>query len=147
VLSDFDKKVKAYQETYQRILMRKIMIERNIINQYKLKLLHGSPQYRIKENRMYGIQISERLQNAIVKNIAAKKHVLELYITKLKGTSPLEKLSSGYAYATDEFGKVIKNIDEVSIGDRIEIAVRNGMMLTEVLKKEKVDRENENGTR
>lgn len=147
VIDDFDKRMKEYQETFRRILMRKVTIERNIVNQYKLKLLHGSPQYRIKENRMDALQTLEKLQKAMMNKISGKKHLLELYITKLKGVSPLEKLSSGYAYVTDKNGKAIKSIDSVIIGDVIEVAVKNGTILTEVLKKEKVNRENEYGTR
>jgi len=145
MLQDFDKRMNLYQENYRRILLRKITMERNRSNQYKLRLLHGSPQYRIKENRMYTIQLSERIQNAMNKSIADRKHRLELYITKLKGASPLEKLSSGYVYATNEKGKAIKDIDEVLIGDKIEIALKNGTIFTKVLEKINVDRENENG--
>ena len=109
--------------------------------------MHGKPQYRIDGNRMYTTQLFDRLQKAIEKKIADRKHCLALYISSLKGLSPLEKLSMGYSYTTDINGKTIKDVDAIDIGDQVKIAVRNGTMITKVLEKEKVDRENGYGTR
>ncbi len=140
MVADVDKKLRIYKETYRRIVSRKIEIERSHTKQYQLKLLHGSPQYRVKENRMYALQLLERMQKGMDKNISSKRHRLELFIMRLKGVSPLDKLSAGYAYATDKSGNPIRDIEQVSLEDQIAIDIKNGVIVAKVLEKQKVER-------
>lgn len=138
---DFENGMKRYEESFRRIMMRKVTIEKNRIEKYKLKLLHASPEYKIKEHRMYVAGLSDRMQTAIERSIQNKKYTLQIYIEQLKGLSPLEKLSSGYAVATTDSGKVITNVNQLEVGESFEVAVRNGLLKAELLEKTKVDRD------
>lgn len=138
---DFDRGMERYEESLRRIMMRKITIEKNRIEKYKLKLLHASPEYKIKEHRMYVAGLSDRLQMAMNRSLQNKKYSLQLYIEKLKGLSPLEKLSSGYSVATTESGVVVTDVNQLEVGDKFEVAVKNGLMKAELLEKNIVERE------
>ena len=48
--------------------------------------------------------------------------------------SPLEKISGGFGFLTDEQGKRIQSAGQVSPGDRISIQVRDGKILARVEK-------------
>ncbi len=54
------------------------------------------------------------------------RHRMSLYIEKLKGLSPLEKLGQGYAYASHPDGRKIMQTADVSVGDRICVYVSDG---------------------
>ena len=61
-----------------------------------------------------------------------KRHELALYIEKMKGLSPLEKLNSGFSYLEDEQGRNIRSVTQVSVGERIRVQVRDGKIEAEV---------------
>ena len=54
------------------------------------------------------------------------KHALSALSGKLEALSPLAVLSRGYGVVSSEEGKVIKEIADVSVGDKITVKVRDG---------------------
>ena len=68
--------------------------------------------------------------------ITEKRHRLEIYIEKLKGLSPLDKLNQGFSYVSDEEGRTVTDVTKVHIGDRLQIYVKNGKLSAVVTGKE-----------
>ena len=68
-----------------------------------------------------------------------KKHQLEVYIERLKGLSPLDKLNQGFSYVSDESGNVVTDVNRTEPGDILHIQVRNGLIKTKVIEKESVE--------
>ena len=58
--------------------------------------------------------------------IQDKRHELALYIQRMKGVSPLEKLNSGYSYVSDESGRNIRSVTQTAPGSMLSIQVRDG---------------------
>ena len=59
---------------------------------------------------------------------------------KLSSLSPLAVLSRGYGAITDECGSIVKSVDQLSIGQKIDITLSNGSVNAEVIaKKEATD--------
>ena len=90
----------------------------------QVKLL--SPAAKIRGYRQYQDQLRERLQGNLKRILASKRHALELYVEKMKGLSPLEKLSSGYSYMENEEGKNVRSVWQVKEGDRLTVNFRDG---------------------
>ena len=67
--------------------------------------------------------------------LLSSRHRLAIYIEKLKGLSPLDKLNQGYSYVSDEKGRTVTDIDRISLGDRLQIHVKIGRMEAEVTAK------------
>ncbi|MBR5579641.1 MAG: exodeoxyribonuclease VII large subunit [Lachnospiraceae bacterium] len=93
-------------------------------NKAKLQLL--SPESRIREKRFLCIRLEEMLQEQMRKVIEAKKYHLSIRMERLEGLSPIQKLQQGYAYVSDNKGKNIRSISQISIGEELEIFVRDG---------------------
>lgn len=121
----------------RRLMDRQCNLQRSRIDQYRLRLGYLSPVSRIRQRRMLAMQLEEKLQNSMERRLTESRHQLELYIEKLKGLSPLEKLNQGFSYVTDEAGKPVKDVENVALHDRLRIRMRNGEICAEVLKKEK----------
>ena len=51
---------------------------------------------------------------------------MQIYIEKLKGLSPLEKLGQGYSYTADVHGRKITQTGQVKKGDTICVYVSDG---------------------
>ena len=69
------------------------------------------------------------------RRIQEKKHDLALYIEKMKGLSPLEKLSQGYAYASDGNGRTVCRVSQVKPDDELSVYVKDGVIHAKVLRR------------
>ena len=113
------------QELEQR-MSRRIRDSRVRAGQQELRLKALSPGSRIRERKMTALRMEERLQDRMERLLQSRRHRLEVCIQQLKGLSPLEKLSSGYAYVTDESGKNIRLVEQAREGQRVRIRVTDG---------------------
>ena len=68
--------------------------------------------------------------------LTEKKRILSVYIERLQGLSPLDKLQQGFSFVEDATGKPVYDIRQVSEGDRVQIHVKNGRILAAVEGKE-----------
>ena len=66
-----------------------------------------------------------------------KRQKLALYIQRMKGVSPLDKLNQGYSYVAHE-GKTLTSIDQINGGDMIQIYVSDGLVDAQVHEKKRV---------
>ena len=57
-----------------------------------------------------------------------KRHLLDIYIERLQGLSPLQKLKSGFGYIQTEDGKALTDIHQVKEQDVLTIQVSNGKL-------------------
>ena len=118
----------------------KIRLFRADLQAMDARLKLHSPAGRIRESRSRGLNIEERLAAAMKKRVTDNRHRLALYIEKLKGLSPLDKLNQGYSYVADEEGKTVTDIEKIAVGDRLWIYVRNGRMQARVTQKVREER-------
>lgn len=123
----------------------KVSLSRQIAGHIKLaransialgaRLKANSPMGRIRERRVHAINLEERLSAAMKNKIVERRHRLAVYIEKLKGNSPLDKLNQGYSYVSDSKGKTVTDVNRVSVGDSLMVYVKNGKLWTEVTDK------------
>jgi len=106
--------------------------KKNLLKHMKTKLQYVSPMGRIREQRTYLIRLQENLSEGMNRVLLQRKHEMDLYIEKLEGLSPLKKLKSGYSYVTDENQHNIKSIQQVAVGDEIDIRVTDGHITAKV---------------
>lgn len=97
----------------------------------------NSPMGRIRENRTYALSLEEKLTLSMKNRITKDRHRLAIYIEKIKGLSPLDKLNQGYSYVSDENGKTVTDVDKISSGDRLQIYVKNGRIDAAVMETHK----------
>lgn len=58
--------------------------------------------------------------------------MLALYMEKMNGLSPINKLNKGFAYVSDEEGKALLTTDQVSPDDQVTIKVMDGDITAKV---------------
>ena len=69
------------------------------------------------------------------------RHMRGIYLERYNGLSPLRKLNQGFSYVSDTSGKTVTSVQQVNPGDRIEIAVTDGIIKAEVTESRREDRE------
>lgn len=126
--------INDYKDMLNRILRQKIHITNSRIREFELKLIHNSPEYKIKQNRQNLAKIEEQLNYKINDIIKRNKHLIEVYIAKIEGLSPLSKLTRGYGLINNEMDKPIQTIKGVKAKDKIKISLIDGTIETVVEK-------------
>lgn len=116
----------AYRNELRRLMQRKLQEGRMTAKQAELRLKAASPASRIREKKMRLLGMEELLQHRMDRLLQARRHQMELCIQRMKGLSPLEKLSSGYSYVSDQSGKNIRSVKQVETGQCVTVRVRDG---------------------
>lgn len=125
-------KLENYNSILNDLLARKVTLYKSLLEQMKLKLEFSSPIYQIRQNRQLLIDLEEKVHNLISARIKDKRHQLAIFIEKLNGLSPLNKLNKGYALVSNEENQMINSIDKVTVGEKIHIAVTDGDIIAQV---------------
>ena len=125
--------IAGYGDALDKLMRRQLRKNRDSLSHFELQLKYLSPDSRIREKKTYALQLEERLQDLMQGILRRRKHELELYVEKMKGLSPLEKLSSGFSYVEDEDGRNIRSIRQIKEGQLLQIHVKDGRIAARTL--------------
>lgn len=124
--------IEGYREQLSRAALKRLQLSRMQTQELALRLRALSPQAIIKERRMRILAMEGTLTGAMEDRLTAARHRLQVDITKLSALSPLQKLSSGYAYVTDENGQGVTDAGQLKTGQQITVHLRNADVRTRV---------------
>lgn len=131
-----EERMNEYACTMQHLCRRTVSGCRNRAEQYRVRLRYLSPLYTLRTKKTQSASLEERLQGAMERKLQEMRHRLALYAAQMKGLSPLDKLSQGYAYAADVDGKTLSSVEQVAVGEQIRVYVKDGSLLAQVQEKE-----------
>lgn len=135
--------LEGYRMRLHRAMREQIREARQRARQLEMQIGYASPQGRIQQMRQYLMEREDRVQRLMRQRLQEARHEMGLYLERMKGLSPLEKLNQGYAFVVDENGKKISETKQVKDGDRLQIYVSDGRIQAEVLFSETWKREEE----
>ena len=138
--SRLEEKMEEYATALYRGMMGRCDRYRRRAEMLGALLRGGSPAGSLKQNRMYLMRLEERLQASMRRQLDGKRHILALYTEKLRGLSPLDKLSQGFSWVTDEHGRGIRDVDQTREGQLLVIHMKNGIVHAKVEGKDRVIR-------
>ena len=72
---------------------------------------------------------------AMNRKLDATKTRFELLATRLDGASPVKKFAQGYSYVVNNEGKNVSSIEDVNVGDSLQVYLREGKLGVEVKSK------------
>ena len=119
-------RIRTYQEAMLRQVTLKISEKRSALERLRMRLNYAHPRQKLNESRQYAADLETRLRLLMQNRLDREKHRLALCVEKMKGLSPLEKLSHGYSYIQNQNGENIRSIRQVSGGTALEIYVSDG---------------------
>lgn len=144
-VSDYRQLMNQMQDYKRRISQRmqeQIMYMRQKSDGYKNTLTYLSPQNQILMKRQQLLDIENRLENLMGQQLTSRRHILGIYIERMKGLSPLEKLNQGFSYVEDERKQGIHSVHQVTGGQELMIQVSDGTIRTKALEVWEHDRGN-----
>ncbi len=119
-------RIRTYQEAMLRQVTLKISEKRSVLERLRMRLNYAHPRQKLNESRQYAADLETRLRLLMQNRLDREKHRLALCVEKMKGLSPLEKLSHGYSYIQNQNGENIRSIRQVSDGTALVIYVSDG---------------------
>lgn len=116
------------RDLLDRGMNRKLREDRDRARRMELQLKSFAPASRIREQKMTALQMEERLQERMQRSIQSRRHMLAIYIERMKGLSPLVKLNSGYSYVMDEDRRNVRSVSQTAPGQRLIIQMKDGRL-------------------
>lgn len=105
---------------------------RSELEKYALRLRYADPVSKIRGQRQYLSDIEERLIRLMQERVKEKRQLLAVYIERMKGLSPLERLGRGYGYIALLDGKAVKSIKDVKKGQDVTIDLKDGTLTASI---------------
>ena len=119
---------RMYGDRLQRAMNSKTALFSARLKSYETRFQYLSPESMLREKRQYASDMEERLRSFMEQKLTEKRHELAIWIQRFEGLSPLRKLNGGYAFVSDSDGHVVTEISQIKKGDRISIAVTDGVI-------------------
>ncbi len=128
LLNEMDK----LKNTLNRSIGMKVSLYRKELESLNIRLEHLSPIYQIRQKRQQLIDSEQMLLQLMNRKVTARRHMLEIYIEKLEGLSPLKKLNKGYSLVVNKDNRIVNSIKKTTAGDVLRISVTDGDIIAEV---------------
>ncbi len=124
-LENYKNKTEVYESKIEKHSpMAKLTTYKQLISEYRDKLSYGFNDKFAEAKRMIP-DYKNNLKNYFNDKFLRRKHTLQLFIEKLEGLSPLEKISRGFAYVSGADGPIVSTKD-VDVGDDISLIIKDG---------------------
>ena len=115
-----------YKMRMNQAMSNKIRLVRKELETYELRIQALSPKQQLIEKRTLAADLANQLELSMKNNLREKRFLLQMYIEKLNGLSPLRKLNQGYSFVSDTSGKAVTSIEGVEAADELTIHVTDG---------------------
>ena len=125
-------RILAYRNALGHAMQVQLERQKNRLDAQKMRMKYLNPESRIRQKRMYCMDLEVRMTGLMKHVLTKQQHRLGLYAAQLKGLSPLEKLSKGYAYIENEHHSVVNDVRKVKPEDKMQIYVKNGIIQARV---------------
>lgn len=130
--------ISSYRSDLRRAISLKTERNRKMLEHVTLRLKLAHPRQKLNDSRQYGAELETRLRACMGERLTSDRHRLALCVEKMKGLSPLAKLSQGCAYVQTTEGENVRSIKQAETGAYLDIFVSDGEIYAQVLSSETV---------
>ena len=96
------------------------------------RLLRHSPQQRVHDERHRLALLGSGMQHMMVQKLTMARQSHHLLLTRLDGLSPLSVLARGYAITTNQAGRIIHSVSQVSEQENLTLRLADGSLQVSV---------------
>lgn len=128
-----EQRIAAYVTALGSALKARVADYRVRLSKYAMQLKFLNPISQVDEKRQYLAQMQERLTTVMERLMQERRHRLELYASRLNGSSPLQKLNQGYSYVENNMGKPLHSTNDVQTGDILTLYMQDGQIKAQAM--------------
>lgn len=114
------------------LIMHNIKNNRQRLNELAGKRVLNTPDYIVDDRRFQLMNLDARMENGMKYSLSLKKEVFARYTSKLEVLNPMSVISRGYSAVFSDSGQLIKSVDQVEVGDRLNFKTVDGTVSAEV---------------
>lgn len=126
--------LESTSDRMKRILLALLRGEASSLNMVQSDMASSVEQMFLKPADNMLARLGDRLFNAVSREEALARSLLESRASSLDALSPLKVLSRGFASCSSPLGKVVGSVSEVSPGDDLNVRFKDGSVLAGVKK-------------
>lgn len=104
------------------------------LSKLKGRLQACSPEQKLASKKELLRNLDSRLVNAALNKISQKQASLAALVQQLNIVSPLATIARGYTISRDKTGKIVKQTNQVELGDSISTQTSDGIIESQVIK-------------
>lgn len=93
---------------------------------YESVLQRFSPNNQLLVKKQYVADLSTKLSDTMNNTLVKRQHMLQVLAERLSGLSPLNKISKGFAYVSNESGKPLKSVKDISVDETVSLIISDG---------------------
>jgi exodeoxyribonuclease VII large subunit len=124
------------QSRLQNALVAEAREYREKLKQLTSKRIFARPFEIIRQQGQFVDELHSSLLRAAQQQLQQCQSRWRLAAEKLNALSPLGVLARGYAVCQDDEGRIIKNADDVQVGDRVSVWLSEGFLGCEIERKD-----------
>lgn len=125
--------LQVIREALTRGMARSLERKKYQIEQCRMRLLMHHPERQMNEYRQRVTDMEEQMKAIVDRRLLDRKHQLALLGGRLHGLSPLEKLSRGFGFVTDEAGTRVESVKGLEVGRHLDVRLRDGKVKTQIV--------------
>lgn len=133
----FEEDIRIYETSLIRSMERCVEKRKSLLSQYELRLKLHHPGRQLNDKRQRLADIQDRMERLIQQKIERARHKLALLSGRLSAQSPLDKISRGFGFITDEEERKIVSVDQTALGRSFHVQLSDGKITGEVKAVEK----------
>lgn len=133
----FEEDIRIYETSLIRSMERCVEKRKSLLSQYELRLKLHHPGRQLNDKRQRLADIQDRMERLIQQKIERARHKLALLSGRLSAQSPLDKISRGFGFITDEEERKIVSVDQTAPGRSFHVQLSDGKITGEVKAVEK----------
>ena len=119
------------------LVKSKISDRKNLLKNLSQRMSVNSILNAYNQKRVYIDSLIKSADNCVSFKLAKQKAILAENAGKLEALSPVKVLARGYSITALK-NKIVKSVDDLAIGDSVDITVADGIVSAEVVKKETI---------
>jgi exodeoxyribonuclease VII large subunit len=137
--SELENQLTDYQQRLQRAMDRCISYRSEILDRIMLNRIWRQPRTMVEKREQSLNDLKRFMNKAISDIIKDKSNRFSLAITGLDARSPLKVMQRGYS-VMQKGRAVLKSVDDVEVGEQLQVLLQDGNVDVKVLGKEGVTR-------
>ena len=125
-IEDVRETLKLYNNRYKVALKKKIELMRLSYEKCMARPAYKNPTQKINEQYMVIDMKVKALQNNMMLKLKEAKTSFVKETAKLDSLSPLKTLTRGYSIVTEQDGKIIKSVNDLNSGEKVNLRLSDG---------------------
>jgi len=140
-LASLKKDIANCQQCLIRAMNRKISYDNELLDRIMMNKVWKEPGAIVERRQEILHDLEKTMKKIMLTILKEKSGQFSVALAALDSLSPVKTIQRGYAVLR-KGDKIIRSVDDVSTGERLQITVQNGDLDVEVKTKEKVERWN-----